>query len=86
MKKFILALVFILLSSTMFENSRTVANANDTLFETPVCLTVNGNYIKSDTPGYLEGGYTMAVSYTHLDVYKRQVSCFALIFFYMDGG
>lgn len=59
MKKFILALVFILLSSTMFENSRTVANANDTLFETPVCLTVNGNYIKSDTPGYLEGGYTM---------------------------
>ncbi len=59
MKKLILALVFILLFSTMFENTKTVVNANDMLFETPVCLTVNGSYIKSDTPGYLEGGFTM---------------------------
>ena len=59
MKKFVLALVLLLLSSTLFETKETVVKANDTLFEAPVCMTVNGYYIKTDTPCYLEGGYTM---------------------------
>lgn len=61
MKKLILALVFILLFYP-FSNivADSVANTNTkTLFAYPVCMTVNGHYIRSDTSGYLESGYTM---------------------------
>ena len=58
MKKFVLALMFFVMSSTVFFHAGTTATAN-AAFETPVCMTVNGNYIKSDTPGYLENGYAM---------------------------
>lgn len=59
MKKFVLALVFISLIFPYFSHAGTTVKADNILFKTPVCLTVNGNYIKADTPGYLENGYTM---------------------------
>ena len=42
------------------------------------CIDIGGTYIKS---GVLEDGVLTgveAVSYTHLDVYKRQVQCSAV--------
>lgn len=59
MKKSVLALLFVLLSTMTFYGTETTAKAEDALFKTPVCLTVNGSYIKSDTPGYLENGIAM---------------------------
>lgn len=59
MKKFVLALIFLFLSTLATEHVKPNASANNTLFETPVCLTVNGNYIKTNTSGYLENGYAM---------------------------
>ncbi len=58
MKKFVLALMFFVMSASVFCPAGTTVTASAT-FETPVCLTVNGNYIKADTPGYLENGYAM---------------------------
>lgn len=64
MKKLILALVFLFSFSILLESPKTAANTSVTTyhaseFEAPVCLTVNNHYIQSDSPGYLENGYTM---------------------------
>ncbi|MBO5930412.1 MAG: cell wall hydrolase [Clostridia bacterium] len=59
MRKFTLALLFVLLSAIPFYSAEPTAAANHAIFDTPVCLTVNGSYIKSDTPGYLQNGFAM---------------------------
>ena len=64
MKILILALVFLFSFSILLESPKTAANTSVTTyhaseFEAPVCLTVNNHYIQSDSPGYLENGYTM---------------------------
>ncbi len=59
MKKLVLALLFVLLSTMTFYSTETAVMADGVLFDTPVCLTVNGSYIKSDTPGYLKNGFAM---------------------------
>lgn len=58
MKRFLLALVFIILFGVLPTGQNNV-NAADKIFETPVCMTVNKNYIKSDSPPFLEKGYTL---------------------------
>lgn len=59
MRKFTLALLFVLLSAFPFYSAETTVAANNAMFDTPICLTVNGSYIKSDTPGYLHNGFAM---------------------------
>lgn len=59
MRKFILALVFVSLLFTIPKHTKTDVSADNTFFEEPVCMTVNGSYIKSDTSGYLENGCAM---------------------------
>ncbi len=59
MKKFILALVFFLTAGFFPFGETSSVVASNAPFETPVCMTVNGIYIKADTPAFLEKGYTM---------------------------
>lgn len=59
MKTLVLALILFLSCSVLPAFSGETAAASDTFFETPVCMTVNGNYIKAENPAYLEKGYTM---------------------------
>lgn len=57
MKKFVLVLVLFFLSSLLI-NDTTDVKADSTLLEAPVCMTVNGFYIKSDVSGFLKNGYS----------------------------
>lgn len=54
MKKLILTLVFLFVLGTFF-----VPTQAKTEFFTPVCLTVNGEYVKSPNHAYLKNGNTM---------------------------
>lgn len=55
-KTWILALIFFLVCGV---TKTTPIQATSYTFETPVSLTVNGHVIKTDSPAYLEKGYTM---------------------------
>lgn len=55
-KTHILALIFFIICS--FFPSQSV-HAADISSAAPVCVTVNGHYVKADHPAFLENGYTM---------------------------
>ena len=51
-KTWLLALIFI------FSCSAAPASAETKQYKPPVCITVNNTYIRTDTPAFLENGYT----------------------------
>lgn len=66
MKSFLFALVLLFTTglSSAFSNTEATAEFNPLVyktpeFHTPVCVNVNDNYIKSDTPAFLLNGITM---------------------------
>lgn len=69
MKNLVLTLVFLFL----FGTNPTSTQAKEEFF-TPVCLTVNGNYVKSDNQAYLKDGVTMVSLRDIGDIFEAQVS------------
>ncbi len=65
MKSFIVALILLCFLFPAYLYDTPVASSYDDLvsktpeFKTPVCMTVNDKYIKSDTPAFLLNGITM---------------------------
>ena len=68
MKNLVLTLVFLFL----FGAKSTPIEANNEFFA-PVCLTVNGNYVKSDNQAYLKDGVTMVSLRDIGDIFGAQV-------------
>ena len=59
MKKRILALLFLFQMLTALFHLETKAYKNTLSLNTPVCITLNGSYLKTEHPAYLENGYTL---------------------------
>lgn len=68
MKNLVLTLVFLFL----FGAKSAPIEANNEFFA-PVCLTVNGNYVKSDNQAYLKDGVTMVSLRDIGDIFGAQV-------------
>lgn len=69
MKNLVLTLVFLFL----FGANGAPTQAKEEFF-TPVCLTVNGNYVKSENQAYLKNGVTMVSLRDIGDIFSSQVS------------